>query len=130
MQPISRSVLWTGERREVRGSNEYVVHPVVRGEEVSHIASGNDRDASVPRKGRHFSHASPPGRRLVVGQLDVEPVPECLPQRVQRSSRFFPLPSKDQARQEPERDGSCEADQTFFMIQDLLQRTDRTAPVL
>jgi hypothetical protein len=106
------------------------VQPVVRGAEVSYIASGNDRYASIPRKDRHFPHASPPGRRLVIGQLDVEPFPECLPQRDQRSGRFFPLTSKDQARQEPERDGSCEADQTFSMLQDLPQRTGGTSPVL
>src|SRR5918995_1079826 len=94
------------------------------------IASGNDRYAGGPRKGRYFSHAPPPGRRLVVGQLDVEPAPECLPQAAQNLGRFFRLSGKDQTRQEPERDGSGQADQTFFMLQDLLQRTNGTAPVL
>jgi hypothetical protein len=49
---------------------------------------------------------------------------------MQRSGRFFPLPGKDQAWQEPERDGSGQADQTFFMLQDLPQRASGTSPVL
>src|SRR5829696_291085 len=129
MQPVGRPVLLAWERREVRGGHEDVVQPVVRGEEVSYIASGNDRYASVPCKGRYFSHAPPPGRRLVIGQLDVEPVPECLMQMAQNLGRFFTLLGKYHARQEPERDGSGQADQTFSMLQDLPQRTDRTAPV-
>src|SRR3712207_5835826 len=130
MQPVGRPVLRAWERHEVRSSNEYVVQPVVCRGEVSHIASGNDRYARGPRKGRHLSHASPPGRRLVVGQLDVESIPECLMQAAQNLGRFFPLPGEEQARNQSERDGSCEADQTFFMLQDLFQRTDRTSPVL
>src|SRR5215216_1845990 len=130
MQPVGRPVLLAWERREVRGGHEDVVQPVVRGEEVSYIASGNDRYASVPCKGRYFSHAPPPGRRLVIGQLDVETVPECLMQAAQNLGRFFPLSGKDQARDQPERDGSGQTDQTFFMLQDLPQRTGGTAPVL
>src|ERR671910_697567 len=130
MQPVGRPVLRTRKRREVRSSNEYVVQPVVSGEEVSDFSRGNDRHASVPCKGRYFSHASPPGRRLVVGQLDVEPVLECLMQAAQNLGRFFPLPGKDQARDQPERNGSGQADQTFSMLQDLPQRADRSSPVL
>src|SRR5215216_5755339 len=130
MQPVGRPVLLAWERREVRGGHEDVVQPMVRGEEVGYIASGNDRYASVPCKGRYFSHAPPPGRRLVIGQLDVEPVPECLMQAAQNLGRFFPLPGKDETRDQPERDGSAQADQTFSMLQDLPQRTGGTAPVL
>src|SRR5215210_7614081 len=130
MQPVGRPVLRAGERREVRGGHEDIMQPVVRGEEVSYIASGNDRYAEDSRKGRYFSHAPPPSRRLVIGQLDVEPVPECLMQAAQKLGRFFPLPGKDQARDQPERDGSGQADQTFLMRQNCSRSSDRTPPLV
>src|SRR5215213_5970260 len=51
-------------------------------------------------------------------------------QAAQNLGRFFPLPDKDQARDQPERNGSGQTDQTFFMLQNLSQRAGGTSPVL
>jgi hypothetical protein len=106
------------------------VNLVVCGGEVSHLARGEQRHSTLPGELGDPADSPPAARRPVVGQLDVEVLPETLPKRPQHLACLPPPPREDEAGEVAERHRPGQADEPPDVLEHGRERAYRLAPLL